>query len=39
MGYILMSDLAKVIGGRMDRIQHMLEKEIELNVPSMEGRH
>lgn len=34
MGYILMGNLVKVIGRRMDRIQGLLKKEIELNVPS-----
>ena len=38
MGYILMRNLAKVIGSRMDRIQYLFEKEIELNVPSFEGK-
>ncbi len=38
VGYILMRNLAKVIGSRMDRIQNLLEKEIELNVPSFEGK-
>jgi CRP-like cAMP-binding protein len=35
VGYMLMRNLAKVIGSRMDRIQGLFEKEIELNVPSL----
>ena len=35
MGFILMGNLVKVIGGRMDRIQGLFKKEIELNVPSL----
>jgi CRP-like cAMP-binding protein len=38
VGYILMRNLAKVIGSRMDRIQCLFEKELELNVPSFEGK-
>lgn len=38
VGYILMRNLAKVLGSRMDRIQRLFEKEIELNVPSFEGK-
>ena len=34
MGYILMGNLAKVISSRMDRIQGLFEKEIELSAPS-----
>ena len=34
MGYILMGNLAKVISSRLDRIQGLFEKEIELNAPS-----
>ncbi|MBI4547150.1 MAG: Crp/Fnr family transcriptional regulator [Ignavibacteriae bacterium] len=34
LGYILMGNLAKVIGSRMNRIQGLLVREIELNVPS-----
>ena len=38
VGYILMRNLAKVLGSRMDRLQCLFEKEIELNVPSFEGK-
>ena len=38
VGYILMRNLARIIGSRLDRIQYMFEKEIELNVPSFEGK-
>ena len=39
VGYILMRNFARIIGSRLDRIQHMFEKEIEFNVPSFEGKH
>jgi CRP-like cAMP-binding protein len=38
MGFIFMANLAKVIASRMERIQILCEKEIELNAPSMEGK-
>lgn len=38
VGYILMRNLGRVIGCRMNRIQRLFEKEIELNVPSFEGK-
>jgi CRP-like cAMP-binding protein len=38
VGYILIGNLAKVLGSRMDRMQLLIEKEIGLNVPSFEGR-
>lgn len=34
VGLVLMGNLTKVIGSRMDRMQSLLEKEIALNVPS-----
>lgn len=34
IGYIIMGNLARVIGSRMDRIQSLFKREIELNVPS-----
>lgn len=34
LGYILMGNFAKGIGSRMNRIQGLLVREIELNVPS-----
>ncbi len=34
VGLVLMGNLAKVIGSRMDRMQGLLEKEIAFNVPS-----
>ena len=34
VGHVLMGNLAKVIGSRMDRMQGLLEKEIAFNVPS-----
>ena len=34
VGHVLMGNLVKVIGSRMDRMQGLLEKEIAFNVPS-----
>ncbi|MGB2959966.1 MAG: Crp/Fnr family transcriptional regulator [Bacteroidota bacterium] len=38
MGFVLMTNLAKVIASRMDRFQFLFEKEVERNVPSFEGK-
>ena len=39
IGFILMSNLAKIIGDRLDKMQYICEKEIELNVPSIAGKN
>jgi CRP-like cAMP-binding protein len=38
IGFVLMSNLAEVIGSRMNQLQVLYEKEIEINVPSFGGR-
>lgn len=37
IGFIFMRNLAKVIGGRLDRMQFICEQEIGLNVPTIGG--
>jgi CRP-like cAMP-binding protein len=37
IGFIIMRNLAKVIGSRLDRMQFICEQEIELNVPTFGG--
>lgn len=37
IGFIFMENLAKVIGDRLDKMQYICEREIELNIPSLGG--
>ena len=39
IGFVIMQNLAKVVSRRLAQMQFICEKEIEMNVPSFEGKH
>jgi len=38
LGYVIMKNLAQVVSRRLAQMHYLCEKEIEMNVPSFEGK-